>query len=71
MSTRNNILTPKPTFYEEIVPYLVDILKNAPKYGYCGIEIVFHDGFPVKIEKRCGVTLKTKPPHPPAEGKRG
>jgi hypothetical protein len=44
--------------YSVIEPYFLDLLQSAPRYGSCGIDIVFHDGKPVKIEKRCGVTFK-------------
>jgi hypothetical protein len=47
-----------PELYSVIGPYLLDLLQSAPRYGFCGLDIVFHDGKPVKIEKRCGVTFK-------------
>jgi hypothetical protein len=36
----------------------LELLQAAPKYGFCGIDIVFHDGRPVKIEKKYGISLK-------------
>jgi hypothetical protein len=71
MTEGNNVLAPNSVLYEKVLPYLVELLKSAPKYGYCGIEISFHDGRLVKIEKRCGVTLKTEPSQDPYERERG
>jgi hypothetical protein len=47
-----------PELYALISPYVMELLQTAPKYGFCGIDIVFHDGRPVKIDKRYGISLK-------------
>jgi hypothetical protein len=47
-----------PDLYTVIEPYVLELLEAAPKYGFCGIDIVFHDGRPVKIEKKYGISLK-------------
>jgi hypothetical protein len=47
-----------PELYSAISPYVLELLQMAPRYGCCGINIVFHDGRPVKIEKNYGISLK-------------
>jgi hypothetical protein len=47
-----------PDLYSVISPYVLELLQTAPKYGSCGIDIVFHDGRPVKIEKKCGISFR-------------
>jgi hypothetical protein len=46
------------TLLAAISPYLKKMVDSAPEYGYCGIDIVFHAGKPVKIEQKSGVYLK-------------
>jgi hypothetical protein len=42
----------------EISLYFNEILKSAPSYGWCGMNVTFHDGRPVKIEKNVCISIK-------------
>jgi hypothetical protein len=41
-----------------LYPYFMDIVEQAPQYGSCGIDIVFHAGRPVRIEKKIGISVQ-------------
>jgi hypothetical protein len=45
---------------KSIEPELLRLLKNAPEYGSCGIDIVFHDSEIIRIGVRAEVTRKVK-----------
>jgi hypothetical protein len=44
-----------------VEPELLRLLKNAPEYGSCGIDLVFHDSEIVRIGVKAEVTRKVKP----------
>jgi hypothetical protein len=46
---------------KSVEPELLRLLKNAPNYGLCGIDLVFHDSEIVRIAVRAEVTRKVKP----------
>jgi hypothetical protein len=46
---------------KSVEPELLRMLKNAPEYGSCGIDIVFHDSEIIRIGVRAEVTRKVKP----------
>jgi hypothetical protein len=46
---------------KSVEPELLRLLKNAPEYGSCGIDIVFHDSEIIRIGVRAEVTRKAKP----------
>ena len=29
---------------QEVIPHITELLNNAPDFGQCGIEIIFHEG---------------------------
>jgi hypothetical protein len=43
---------------KEIEPMMLDILRRAPEFGSCGLDIVFHDGKPTRITTTVGVSVK-------------
>jgi hypothetical protein len=43
-----------------LIPYLKEIIKDAPSCGYCGIRIVFKDGQVVGIEKNKITTIQSE-----------
>jgi hypothetical protein len=43
---------------DTLVSYFVDIIREAPAYGWCGIDLTFHGGKVVKVEKRVGISVK-------------
>jgi hypothetical protein len=44
-----------------VEPELLRLLKNAPEYGSCGIDLVFHDSEIIRIGVRAEVTRKANP----------
>jgi hypothetical protein len=46
---------------KSVEPELLCLLKNAPSFGACGIDLVFHNSEIVKIGVRAEVTRKLKP----------
>jgi hypothetical protein len=44
-----------------VEPELLRLLKNAPEYGSCGIDIVFHNSEIIRIRVSAEVTRKAKP----------
>jgi hypothetical protein len=58
MGTPLNTDSSKKALFEEIKPYILDLIQKAPKYGSCRVDIVFHDGRPAKITTTVGVTLR-------------
>jgi hypothetical protein len=50
--------TSVPELYSAIEPYILEMLKKAPEYGSCGIDLTLHCGRLVKIELRNGINLK-------------
>jgi hypothetical protein len=60
-----NILEKKDTstskvkaLLEGIEPTILDLLRRAPEFGSCGLDIVFHDGKPTRITTTIGVSVK-------------
>jgi hypothetical protein len=46
---------------KSVEPELLGLLKNAPAYGSCGIDLIFHDSEIIRITVRAEVTRKAKP----------
>jgi hypothetical protein len=46
---------------EEIRPELMKLLRNAPEYGVCGIDVVIHQGEVIRLTVRAEVTRKVRP----------
>jgi hypothetical protein len=46
---------------KSVEPELLRLLRNAPKYGLCGIDLVFHDSEIIRINVRAEVTRKARP----------
>jgi hypothetical protein len=40
-----------------LTPHIMEIIRQAPRYGSCGIDITFHAGKLVRIEKKVGVSI--------------
>ena len=39
-------------YMEIITPYFLELFRNAPPFGSCGIEITFHNGLIANVEVR-------------------
>jgi hypothetical protein len=46
---------------KSVEPELLRLLKGAPEYGSCGIDIVFHDSEIIRINVRAEVTRRARP----------
>jgi hypothetical protein len=46
---------------EKIKPDLLSLLKNAPEYGSCGIDISLHQGDVIRTSIRSEITRNLKP----------
>jgi hypothetical protein len=46
---------------KSVEPELLRLLKNAPEYGSCGIDLVFHDSEIIRVGVRAEITRKVKP----------
>jgi hypothetical protein len=45
---------------KSVEPELLRLLKNAPEFGSCGIDLVFHNSEIIRIGVRAEVTRKAK-----------
>ena len=45
---------------EQIRPELLKVLRNAPEYGSCGIDVVLHQGEIARIVLRAEVARKLR-----------
>jgi hypothetical protein len=54
-----NGVVSKGQVVSELMDYFTEVLSKAPKYGWCGLSITFHDGRPVKVEKNIGISIKS------------
>jgi hypothetical protein len=61
MNTRDQGEDRAALLLKSVEPELLRLLRNAPEYGSCGIDIVFHDSEIVRISIRTEVTRKAKP----------
>jgi hypothetical protein len=43
---------------EVLLPHITELIGSAPEYGSCGIDVVFHAGRIVRVEKRTGISLQ-------------
>jgi hypothetical protein len=46
---------------KSVEPELLRLLKNAPEYGSCGIDLVFHDSEIIRISVKAEVTKRARP----------
>lgn len=44
--------------FKQVAPYMLELLKAAPRFGSAGITIVFHDGKISRIESSKSVQCK-------------
>ena len=44
--------------FEQVKPELLEILRNAPEYGSCGIDVVFHEGQITRLLVRTEIARK-------------
>jgi hypothetical protein len=47
--------------FRQVEPELMKLLRNAPEYGLCGIDVVLHQGEVIKLSVRAEVTRKVMP----------
>jgi hypothetical protein len=61
MDTRDQSEDRAALLLKSVESELLRLLKNAPEYGSCGIDLVFHNSEIVRIGVRAEVTRKAKP----------
>ena len=47
--------------FEQVKPELLKVLRNAPEFGSCGIDIVLHQGEITRLLVRAEVARKIQP----------
>jgi hypothetical protein len=47
--------------FEQVKPELMKLLRNAPEYGLCGIDITLHQGEVTKLTVKAEVIRKVIP----------
>jgi hypothetical protein len=47
--------------FEEIKPELLKVLKAAPEFGSCGLDIILHEGAITRIIYRTEMARKLRP----------
>jgi hypothetical protein len=47
-----------PELYEKVETYLVELMKEAPEFGSCNLDVTFHAGKLVKVIKTIGISVK-------------
>ena len=47
--------------FEQVKPELMKLLKNAPEYGTCGLDIVLHQGEVTRLLVRAEIARKFVP----------
>ncbi|MDR1618459.1 MAG: hypothetical protein LBS06_05350 [Treponema sp.] len=63
MNTRDHGEDRAALLLKSVEPELLRLLKNAPEYGLCGIDFVFHNSEIVRIGVKSEVTRKAKGNH--------
>jgi len=62
MENRDNNFDRKTAFlFEQVKPELLKLLKDAPEYGACGLDVVFHDGQITRLVVRAEIARKLLP----------
>jgi hypothetical protein len=61
MDNRDNKNDRAGYLLDQVKPELLKLLRNAPEYGSCGIEIVLHQGEILRLSVRAEVTRKLEP----------
>jgi hypothetical protein len=61
MSARDHETDRAALLLKSVEPELLRLLKNAPEFGSCGIDLVFHNAEIIRIGVRAEVTRKAKP----------
>jgi hypothetical protein len=61
MNSRNHQEDRAALLLKSVEPELLRLLKNAPEFGLCGIDLFFHDSQIVRIAVKAEVTRKVKP----------
>jgi hypothetical protein len=60
MTTRDQSEDRAALLLKSVEPELLRLLKNAPEYGSCGIDIVFHNSEIVRIGVKAEITRKAR-----------
>jgi hypothetical protein len=47
--------------FEQVKPELLKVLRNAPEYGSCGLELVMHEGQITRILVKAEIARKLQP----------
>ena len=61
MENRDNKYDRADYLLEQVKPELLKLLRNAPEYGSCGLEIFLHQGEIVRLLVKAEVTRKLEP----------
>jgi hypothetical protein len=61
MNSRDHQKDRAALLLKSVEPELLRLLKNAPEYGSCGINLVFHDSEIIRIGVVVEVTRKARP----------
>jgi hypothetical protein len=61
MATRDQSEDRAVLLLRSVEPELLRLLTNAPEYGLCGIDLVFHNSEIVRISVKAEITRKTRP----------
>ena len=61
MENRDNKYDRADYLLEQVKPELLKLLRNAPEYGSCGLEIFLHQGEMVRLLVKAEVTRKLEP----------
>jgi len=58
VNNRDQTMDRAAYLFEQIKPELLKLLKNAPEYGACGIDVTIHQGEVIRLAVRAEVTRK-------------
>jgi hypothetical protein len=58
MSCRNQTEDRAEALFETIKPELLSLLRNAPQFGSCGVDVFFHQGEIIRTSVRAEITRK-------------
>jgi hypothetical protein len=61
MTSRDQREDRAEALFETIKPELLSLLKNAPEFGSCGIDIFLHQGEVIRTSIRAEITRKLTP----------
>jgi hypothetical protein len=58
MSGRDREEDRASNLFEQVKPELMKLLRNAPEYGLCGIDITLHQGEVIRLTGKTEITRK-------------